>query len=132
MWDCARGARSDDLAEPSTVEMEEAPVRHTLRFGTAGVALFFIDLFHRRGNTADLDYARLLTDRLLGAATRDEQGLRWLAPGQGWLGESPGEPTARTGYFTGAAGYGLVLLRLDAALGGEDRTIRLPDDPFGA
>ncbi len=92
--------------------------------------MFFLDLYQSTGETSYLRSARQLTDHLLDQATRDADGLRWQAPRYDFF-EHAGEPAAFTGYFYGAAGYGLLLLRLDAAERGTSHKILLPDDPFG-
>ena len=68
--------------------------------------------------------------RLFDRATRDAGGLRWEAPRYNFFAHG-GEQAAFTGYFYGAAGYGLLLLRLDAATQNTFHKIALPDDPFG-
>ena len=42
-----------------------------------------------------------------------------------------GAPATFTGYFYGAAGYGLTVLRLDGALRGMRWDVVLPDNPVG-
>jgi len=127
---CARGIRQSGLPGTPNPGFGEAPFKPDLRFGTASVAMFFLDLYHSTGEASYLRSARQLTDHLLDQATRDARGLRWQAPRYEFF-EHPGEPAAFTGYFYGAAGYGLLLLRLDAAERGTSHKILLPDDPFG-
>jgi hypothetical protein len=45
--------------------------------GSASVAEFFLDLHRLEGNPADLEFARLLVDDLLGRAITDGTGTRW-------------------------------------------------------
>jgi lantibiotic modifying enzyme len=105
------------------------PFKPDLRFGTASAALFFLDRYQETGDSADLDFARTLTDALLARAIATDATLHWAAPRYAFF-EHGGEPAAFTGYFYGAAGYGLLLLRLDAAERGEAYKSALPDDPF--
>lgn len=125
----AQGILASGLPGPPRVGFGEEPFKPDLRFGMASVALFFLDLYRASGDAAHLQYARRLTDDLLERATRDAAGLRWAFPRYDFV-PHPGEPSAYTGYFYGAAGYGLLLLRLDAALHDAPWTLRLPDDPF--
>lgn len=127
----ARGIRQSGLPGPPQPGFGEAPFKPDLRFGTASVALFFLDLYQATGEASYLAFARQLVDHLLDRATHDADGLRWEAPRYDFF-EHPGEPAAFTGYFYGAAGYGLLLLRLDAAERGASHKIPLPDDPFAA
>jgi len=43
---------------------------------------------------------------------------------------NPGEPGALTGYLHGAAGYGLLFLKLDAALTSRRWALSFPDSPY--
>ena len=98
------------------------------RFGTSGAAEFLIDWGSAVGNEAYLSAASEIVQDILGRATESERGLYWSLPRYGFQG---GEGTAVfTGYFYGAAGLGLTLLRQHYAERGEYPTIRLPDDPF--
>ena len=76
-----------------------------------------------------LGEARARLDAILAAATRDESGLHWVTPRPAFA-DRPGEPAAYTGYLTGAAGYGTLLLRYAAAVDGRPWGWRLVDDPF--
>jgi len=128
---CARGIRHSGLPGTPNAGFGDDPFKPDLRFGTASVALFFLDLFHATGDASHLTYARHLTDHLLALGTRDADGLRWEAPRYDFF-EHAGDSAAFTGYFYGAAGYGLLLLRLDAAEHRTSGKITLPDDPFAA
>ena len=81
--------------------------------GSAGVGQFFLDLHRTRANPQYLDFARRVTDDLLKRGTRDEKGLRWV---QAEHRVQPKLLVAQTGYMQGAAGIGMWLLRLDAAV----------------
>jgi rhamnogalacturonyl hydrolase YesR len=125
----ARGILASGLPGPPDAVFGEEPFKPDLRFGTASVAMFFLDLYRTTGDAEYLQYATRLTDDLLARATRDETGLRWAFPRYDFLLHG-GDLAAFTGYFYGAAGYGLLLLRLDAALQETPWQLRLPDDPF--
>ncbi len=105
------------------------PFKLDMRFGQASVAAFLIDWSQRQGGRAALELGRSLTDDILLRATRDSSGTRWTVPQYGFMPQ-PGSPATHTGYFYGAAGFGTLLLRLDAALAGREWRWRLPDDPF--
>lgn len=125
----AQGIRQSGLPHTPQPGFGDEPFKPDLRFGTASVALFFLDLYQETNDSADLAYARTLVDDLLARATHDAGKRHWEAPRYAFF-EHGGEPAAFTGYFYGAAGYGLVLLRLDAAQHSEKHKIALPDDPF--
>ncbi len=63
-------------------------------------------------------------------ATVDSSGARWIVPQYGFMPDE-GAPATFTGYFYGAAGYGLTVLRLDGALRGMRWDVVLPDNPVG-
>jgi lantibiotic modifying enzyme len=92
------------------------------RFGMAGTARFFLDLYGAWQDPADLEFARRLIDEI-----RSEP--RWKTERYGFM-QRHGEKAEFTGYFYGAAGYGLLLLGLDAAENNRPWKLRLPDDPF--
>ena len=95
--------------------------------GDAGVAMFFFDIGRPTRTAAYTDFARKVTDHLLSKGTRDEKGLRWV---QAENRTQPDKVIAQTGYMQGAAGMGMLLLRVD----GMSRRRRLgtifPDNPF--
>ena len=128
---CARGILQSGLPGTPNPGFGEDPFKPDLRFGTASVAVFFLDLYRETGDTVYLDEARTLTDHLLGRMTRDAEGLRWEAPRYGFF-EHGGEQAAFTGYFYGTAGYGLLFLRLATAQEETSPKIAFPDDPFGS
>ncbi len=95
--------------------------------GDAGVAEFLLSLHRETGDRRYLDFAKRLTDHILRAAAPDGSGLKWIhAENRG----SPQDVKAQTGYMQGAAGIGVWLLRLDAALAGRPSRLRLPDSPW--
>ena len=97
------------------------------RFGRASVAAFLLDLYELFGVEENLAFARGLVDGLMSEGLRDDAGLRWEFARYAFF-ENPGTPAAFTGYFYGAAGQGLLLLQLDAALRNEPWELDLPDD----
>lgn len=95
--------------------------------GVAGVAEFFLDLYRRTGEEAHLAFARRLARNLLDRATSTPgDGLQWIHAEHR---ARPDYVYAQTGYMQGAAGIGLLLLRMDALEKGRDWTLRLPDAP---
>jgi lantibiotic modifying enzyme len=95
--------------------------------GSAGVADFFLSLYHETGKAEYLDFARLLTRQILERAEREDDGLKWT---QAEHRSRPDYLQAQTGLMQGAAGIGLWLLRLYAFEQGKDTGIVLPDNPF--
>jgi len=111
-------------------EFEQEQFRNDLRFGQAGVAMLLLDLYQATGDTEYLEYGRLVVDSILARSTIDSGGARWTMPQYGFMPDE-GAPATFTGYFYGAAGYGLTLLRLDGAVQGSRWGVVLPDNPFG-
>ncbi len=105
------------------------PFKPDMRFGQASVAEFVIDWGAASGDSAAMDFGMQLVDDLLRQARSDTTGTWWTIPQYGFMSD-PGMPASHTGYFYGAAGFGMVLLRADAALSGREWVWRLPDNPF--
>jgi hypothetical protein len=101
------------------------------RFGIAGAARFFLDLYESQGQDEDREFARKLTSVIASAADVDGKGLKWKTRRPGFM-QRAGEPAAFASYFYGAAGYGLLFLGLETAERDGDWALRLPDDPFGS
>jgi lantibiotic modifying enzyme len=95
--------------------------------GSAGVAQFFLDLYGVTKDPTYLGFARKMTDDLLGRATHDDFGTRWV---QAEDRERPDDLVAQTGFMQGAAGIGSWLLRLDGAQRGRAPFVRFPDSPW--
>jgi hypothetical protein len=95
--------------------------------GSAGVAEFFLDLHTLEGDEADLAFARLLVDDLLGRAITDESGTRW-SNYEFRRADQPDLPP-ETGYLQGAPGIGSTLLRLHRHLAGDPWTVNWPHAP---
>lgn len=95
--------------------------------GSAGVADFFLDLHRRTGEEPYLAFARRLARNLLARATPTPgDGLKWVHAEHR---TRPDYTYAQTGYMQGAAGIGLLLLRMNAVEKGREWTLRLPDAP---
>jgi lantibiotic modifying enzyme len=95
--------------------------------GNAGVAEFFLDLYGAYRDPEYLAFARRVHADLMRRATDDEAGLRWV---QAEHRVQPDNLVAQTGLMQGAAGIGLLLLRLDALEQRRPRLVVLPDSPF--
>ena len=95
--------------------------------GSAGVAQFFLNLSATSKNPQYRAFAERMTADLLARGTRDDSGLRWV---QAENRTQPDNLVAQTGYMQGAAGIGMWLLRMDAALTGRTPLVRFPDDPW--
>ena len=111
------GTPSAPFAEPST------PL--DMRFGRAGV----LSLLSEWGRSDDsvIETRDEVWAHLRDAATRDGQGIHWEVDAPEFMG---GGRAAYTGYFHGAAGIGLAILKFHAAISGHDPYVVMPDDPF--
>ena len=128
--DCARAVRSAGLFGPPRPEYGSAPFALTMRFDLAGVADFLGDLYRVTGNRRHLELARQIADTIVARATAGPPGpLHWVAPRSGFMTDA-GQPGALTGYLHGAAGYGLLFLKLHAHERGLAPPRILPDNPF--
>jgi lantibiotic modifying enzyme len=94
--------------------------------GSAGVAEFFLDLHLLEGEHADLEFAQLLVDDLLGRAITDETGTRWS--NYEYRIAEPDLPPETT-YLQGAPGIGSTLLRLHRQLAGDPWAVGWPHAP---
>ncbi len=95
--------------------------------GSSGIAQHFLERYRESSDADDLAYARALADDVIARATKTSEGWSWI---QAEHRVRPEILQAQTGYMQGAAGIGLMLLELDAALAGREGGLRLPDDPF--
>jgi lantibiotic modifying enzyme len=95
--------------------------------GSAGVAQFFLDLYGATKERRYLDFAGKMTADLLGRATRDSRGTRWV---QAENRTQPDVLVAQTGYMQGAAGIGTWLLHLDGVQRQRAPFVHFPDSPW--
>jgi lantibiotic modifying enzyme len=95
--------------------------------GSAGVAEFFLSLYRVTGEREHLDFAKRVTANLLERATRDASGMKWV---QAEHRVKPDLLVAQTGYMQGAAGIGMLLLRLDDLERNKKPAVTFPDSPF--
>ena len=95
--------------------------------GSAGVGEFLLSLNRVAPDARYLEAARRMTEDLLARATRGPDGWKWI---QAEHRARPELLVAQTGYMQGAAGIGMWLLRLDAALAGKRPGLQFPDSPF--
>ncbi len=95
--------------------------------GSAGVAEFFLSLSEITKEPSHLAFAKQVTRDLLQRAQTDEQGQRWV---QAEHRVRPQLLVAQTGFMQGAAGIGILLLRLYGTEQKRPLRLRLPDDPF--
>lgn len=126
--DCAAAIlRSNAPYEPSPGFESEFPLSR--RFGLAGVAEFLISRFRQTAEELYLAQAQDIARHIHEAALPEQVGLVWETPRPAFA-ENPGEPARYTGYLTGAIGYGLLFLKLDAAIGGSLDPVPSLDDPY--
>jgi hypothetical protein len=111
------GVPSEPFAEPST------PL--DMRFGRAGV-FSLLSEWSRKDKTVT-DSRDAIWSYIKSAAIRSERGVHWQVDAPEFMG---GGKAAYTGYFHGASGIGLAILKLHASLTGRDPYIVMPDDPF--
>ena len=96
--------------------------------GSAGVADFFLDLGKLTGDATYTTFARRVTKNILDRATRTPGGaLKWVHAEHR---VKPEYVYAQTGYMQGAAGIGMLMLRMDRETKGRGWAGRLPDSPF--
>ncbi|MEP5610799.1 MAG: lanthionine synthetase LanC family protein [Cyclobacteriaceae bacterium] len=96
------------------------------RFGIASVASFMLDL--QSSNEGDQKLLEELIDHVISKGITQNQKLFWPQARYNFMAKA-GDTTAFTGYFYGASGYGMLLLKAQAKLNGTD-FIRFVDDPY--
>ncbi|MCI0490814.1 MAG: hypothetical protein L0229_29835 [Blastocatellia bacterium] len=126
---CARGIKQSGLPETPKPGFGNDSFKLDRRFGSASAADFFLNLYAETRDREHLDFARQLVEDILKKATRDATGTRWIFPRYAFM-EGANSPAAFTGYFYGAAGYGMLMLRFHSTDSDAKWRIRLPDDPF--
>ncbi|MBX7151728.1 hypothetical protein K1X84_08810 [bacterium] len=124
---CGDGIRASGI--PGAPAAGFSTTTDDMRFGLASVTDFFSFKFSVSRDSADIHFAKQIADTLLSRSVIDDNGRRWIMPAFPFLSKSD-TPKFPTGYFYGAAGYGLMLLHLDAAMTGRSPAIRFPDNPF--
>ena len=95
--------------------------------GSAGVAEFFLSLFHVTEKPEYLAFAKKLTEQIMLKATRDDNGMWWVHAEHR---SRPDFLQAQTNLMQGAAGVGFWLLRLMEHEGDLKSFVVLPDNPF--
>ncbi len=130
VWQGAEGIQKSGLPGASSgKDYGENPFKMDMRFGQASVARFFLDLYKESKNNKYKLYGKILVDDILKKGVKDTDGLHWPMDRYNFMPYG-GEPADFTGYFYGAAGYGLMLLHMDAVGNGANPSIILPDNPF--
>jgi lantibiotic modifying enzyme len=96
--------------------------------GSAGVANFFLDLGKLTGDATYKPFAHRVVQNILDRATPTPNGgLKWIHAENRI---QPERTYAQTGYMQGAAGIGMLMLRMDAEEKGRGWGFRLPDSPY--
>ena len=93
--------------------------------GSAGIASAMLDAWSDAGDEPMHDAAVRFGEDIRRRATREDGTVKWV---QAEHRTRPALLVAQTGYMQGAAGIGLLLLRLDAIERGREWTLRLPDE----
>lgn len=96
--------------------------------GNCGVSDFYVAMATALGESRYLALAQQMADDTIARASGGSDGMRWV---QAENRVSPNDLRAQTGMMQGAAGVGLSMLRLDAALNRRGRVVVLPGDPWG-
>jgi lantibiotic modifying enzyme len=126
--DCTAAVlRSNAPREPAP-GFGDGPFALDRRFGLAGVAEFLVGRHRQQSEPAYLEKAEEIAQHIYLEASRDEPGLYWETPRPAFV-DRPGEPARYGGWFTGATGYALLFVELDAATRGANSPLALPDDP---
>lgn len=107
-----------------------APFGVDYRFGLAGIADLFADLYDETGDRRYLERSLQIAREILRRGDSPSGPLGWTAPRPVFL-PFPGERGQLTGLLHGATGPGLLFLKLDALLHGRRPPAPLPDSPFG-
>lgn len=125
----ALGIKQSGLPGKLNVAYTEGTFGLDMRFGSAGVADFFLNLYRINKNKEHLNYADLLITDILSRASPNSTGLKWIDKRAVFM-ERANTPAAFTGYLYGGSGYGILLLRASAIAQGKNWKIRFPDEPF--
>ncbi len=99
------------------------------RFGIGSVADFVIYLHLNDPQQEYFEIAELLVKTVTEKAIIDSTGMYWPQERYNFM-QNAGQETAFTGYFYGAVGYGLLMLKMHNLLLNKKSHIRLPDNPF--
>lgn len=116
----------------ASVSSSEPDSTWSLRDGKGSVAQFWIQLYQNLNDQKYMDLAQPMLEALVGEAkiseaTASPTQMSWSVPDT----ENPELATTPLGYLNGAAGMGLLMLQMDAALQSHKWPLVLPDDPFG-
>lgn len=114
---------------PVGKEFGADPFYIDMRFGQASAANFFMDLSYFDNDESYLNFAKLLVDDLV-TKSNLKDGKRFWKINRYAFFEKAGEPAQFTGYFYGAAGFGLTLLHLHKIINEKNDFLTLPDNPF--
>lgn len=98
------------------------------RFGLAGVAAFYQEMYGYTGELKYRDSAVEMLDYIL-SKSDDQNGLSWPMERFGFMGNA-GEVTTFSGFFYGTMGFGSVLLNQYNLTKGKPLGTRFVDNPF--
>lgn len=97
------------------------------RFGLAGAASTLLQLYAKHGDVRYLQATQAYADAIWDA--REQEHAYWEISRERYMGHA-GEPARFTGYFYGAAGYGLLMLQLHTTLQEQSLTLLWPDQTY--
>ena len=128
MESCFKGIQMSGAMHKVGPQFGSRPFSIDQRFGLAGVGVFAFDLYQVTGKDEFLEYGLKVTDHILEKGSF-ERGLHWPIERFGFM-QNSGAKASFTGYFYGAVGYGMLLLKAHNALARKKSLIRFVDDPF--
>jgi len=124
---CLQGVIASGLpGSPASADFGEEEFYLDNRFGIGSVASFLLDFEPQR--EVDRNLEKQLLNKVLSKKTTENQQTYWSQTRYNFM-ENAGDTTAFTGYFYGASGYGMLLLKAQAKLNGT-AFIRFVDDPY--
>ncbi len=123
---CVEGILSSGIPDKPTADFGEAEFYLDNRFGVGSVASFLLDIRNRNEQQEAL--LQSLLAHMFDKSSYSEDGLHWPQTRYGFM-QNAGDTTAFTGYFYGASGYGMILLKAQAKANGTE-FIRFVDDPY--
>ena len=119
---CLRGISASGIPDlPANADFGTDEFYLDNRFGIGSVVSFMLDVGKQ-------DMTDQLIDHILSKSVTQNQNMSWPQARYNFM-QNAGDTTAFTGYFYGASGYGLLLLKAQAKLNGTE-FIRFVDDPY--
>lgn len=129
--ECANGINYSGLPETPNDKFGSTSFPVDMRFGLGGVVDFYISLSrHEILEPDDIYLERLITSLDEQSMIQENVKRYWQIERYGFIGGDKGAPATFTGYFYGAAGLGLLYIKLHNLKTQSNEVINIPDDPF--